>query len=106
MADIEKALVEYDGDNSKPYCDLVYKALKEMREREENKPLTLEELKEMDGEPVWCMELISSVPCQNYAILRVLEMAEHNYLALAGSIFNFEFADYGETWLAYRYKLC
>lgn len=28
MTEIEQALVHYDGDNSKPYCDLVYKALK------------------------------------------------------------------------------
>ena len=28
-------------------------ALREQQEREENEPLTLEELREMDGEPVW-----------------------------------------------------
>jgi hypothetical protein len=28
MTEIEKAIVHYDGDNSKPYCDLVYKGLK------------------------------------------------------------------------------
>jgi hypothetical protein len=32
MTDIERALIEYDGDNTKPYCDLVYKALKELRD--------------------------------------------------------------------------
>lgn len=36
MTDIEKALVCYDGDNSKPYCDLVFKALKELQKREKN----------------------------------------------------------------------
>jgi len=30
----ELALIHYDGDNSKPYCDLVYEALKEKRDRE------------------------------------------------------------------------
>ncbi len=33
--DLNRALIEYDGDNSKPYCDLVYKALKEMKQREQ-----------------------------------------------------------------------
>jgi hypothetical protein len=28
MTEIEKALAEYDGDNSKPYCDLVWRGLK------------------------------------------------------------------------------
>ena len=27
MTELEKALMYYDGDNTKPFCDLVYKAL-------------------------------------------------------------------------------
>lgn len=33
MTDIELALIEYDGDGSKPYCDVVYNALKKQQPR-------------------------------------------------------------------------
>lgn len=33
MTEIEKALMEYDGDNSKPYCDLVWAGLKELQRK-------------------------------------------------------------------------
>lgn len=38
MTELERALVEYDGDNTKPFCDLVYKALKEMQNAEKGCP--------------------------------------------------------------------
>lgn len=63
-----------------------------------NTPLTLEELREMDGEPVWV------VPLNDFDILPA------NYLVNAyeeqivvdkfGAYLDFE--DYGKTWLAYR----
>ena len=63
-----------------------------------NDPLTLEELREMDGEPVWV------VPLNDFDILPA------NYLVNAyeeqivvdkfGAYLDFE--DYGKTWLAYR----
>ena len=34
MTEIELAMMHYDGDGSKPYCDLVWEALKEKRDRE------------------------------------------------------------------------
>jgi hypothetical protein len=34
MTDLEKALVIYDGNNDMPYCDLVWQALKEKRDRD------------------------------------------------------------------------
>ena len=63
-----------------------------------NPPLTLEELREMDGEPVWV------VPLNDFDILPA------NYLVNAyeeqivvdkfGAYLDFE--DYGKTWQAYR----
>lgn len=63
-----------------------------------NTPLTLEQLREMDGEPVWV------VPLNDFDILPA------NYLVNAyeeqivvdkfGAYLDFE--DYGKTWLAYR----
>ena len=37
MTEIEIAMMHYDGDGSKPYCDLVHEALKEKRDRENGK---------------------------------------------------------------------
>lgn len=34
MTEIEMAMMHYDGDGSLPYCDLVWEALKEKRDRE------------------------------------------------------------------------
>ena len=58
MTDIELALIEYDGDGSKPYCDVVYNALKKQQladnevyeddEEETDVTLNLDEVKEIE----------------------------------------------------------
>ena len=55
MTDIEEALAIYDGNSNYPYCDLVYKALRSQLTREQNEPLTCEELRGMDV-PVWWVD--------------------------------------------------
>jgi len=37
MTELERALIEYNGDNSKPFCDLVYKALRTQQKVDEGK---------------------------------------------------------------------
>ena len=63
-----------------------------------NDPLTLEELREMDGEPVWV------VPLNDFEILPanylVNAYAEQIVVDKFGAYLDFE--DYGKTWLAYR----
>ena len=63
-----------------------------------NLPLTLEELREMDGEPVWV------VPLNDFDILPanylVNAYAEQIVVDKFGAYLDFE--DYGKTWLAYR----
>ena len=63
-----------------------------------NPPLTLEELREMDGEPVWV------VPLNDFDILPanylVNAYAEQIVVDKFGAYLDFE--DYGKTWLAYR----
>lgn len=63
-----------------------------------NDPLTLEELREMDGEPVWV------VPLNDFEILPanylVNAYAEQMVVDKFGAYLDFE--DYGKTWLAYR----
>lgn len=56
MTDIEQAMVHYDGNGDMPYCDLVWQALKEKRDRDNPRPLTLEQLKGRDGKPVWIID--------------------------------------------------
>jgi Lar family restriction alleviation protein len=64
------------------------------RPQPENPPLTLEELREMDGEPVFIID--GDEPLDRY-----WELSEN-----AADYIDSRFAeDYGKTWLAYRYKL-
>ena len=67
-----------------------------------NEPLTLEELREMDGHPVWGKSLITGKPGE-WFILRVVEMSKTWFIACAGAEQGFGDKDtYGETWVAYR----
>lgn len=84
--------------------DGMIKALREAEEvtaaQQPNDPLTLEELREMDGEPVWV------VPLNDFEILPanylVNAYAEQIVVDKFGAYLDFE--DYGKTWLAYRHK--
>ena len=70
-----------------------------------NEPLTLEELREMDGEPVWGKSLITGKPGE-WFILRVVEMSKTWFIACAGAEQGFGDKDtYGETWVAHRRPL-
>lgn len=67
-----------------------------------NEPLTLDELREMNGEPVWGKSLITDKPGE-WFILRVVEMSKTWFIACAGAEQGFGDKDtYGKTWLAYR----
>ena len=67
-----------------------------------NEPLTLEELREMDEEPVWGKSLITEKPGE-WFILRVVEMSKTWFIACAGAAQGFGDKDtYGKTWIAYR----
>ena len=65
-----------------------------------NKPLTLEQLREMDGKPVWveCLEDL------NRSGWRLIFWDRGKYLVLLHtSLYGFLLDDYGKTWLAYAY---
>ena len=67
-----------------------------------NEPMTLEQLREMDGEPVWGKSLITDKPGE-WFIVRVVEMSKAWFIACAGATQGFGDKDtYGTTWLAYR----
>ena len=63
-----------------------------------NPPLTLEDLREMDGGPVW-VESVEGKFVPLWLLVNVNEEEAHS------AYYEFcEFADYGKTWLAYRFK--
>ena len=74
-------------------CDAVDMAISALRQQEtvanHNEPLTLDELRKMDGEPVWLVN-------QNGGRWAIM-----SGVYLWNSRKN---ADYGKTWLAYRQK--
>lgn len=103
-ADGEKALQKamwVCGNTNNPVTRYTADAIAEKlcREaRDENPPLTLDELREMDGEPVWV------VPLNDFYILPanylVNAYAEQIVVDKFGAYLDFE--DYGKTWQAYR----
>lgn len=60
-------------------------------------PLTLDELRKMDGEPVW----VQSPGIPEYGRWAIVEGVGENSLFLHD---DFTCHDYGKTWLAYRQK--
>ena len=63
----------------------------------ENQPLTLDDLRQMDGEPVW----VQSPGVPEYGRWAIVEGVGENCLFLHD---DFTCHDYGKTWLAYRQK--
>ena len=93
---------EYNGN---PVCNLPAKekcphGLK--RNDGKNKPLTLDDLRQMDGEPVW-IKLFD--PDEAFWVLRNEWVDTRNPEPMI--LFHmrwYSHADYGKTWLAYRQK--
>lgn len=68
---------------------------------EDNAPLTLEELREMDGEPVWIRAGYYGV----YAdVVHVLEHKDRDRFVSFKINYHLQENGYGKTWLAYRRK--
>lgn len=62
-----------------------------------NEPLTLDDLRKMDGEPVW----VQSPGIPEYGRWAIVEGVGENSLFLHD---DFTCHDYGKTWLAFRQK--
>lgn len=65
-----------------------------------NDPLTLDELREMDGEPVWVKGIVDDME-ENWGIITVSERG----LFARTVIRSYSKCTYGYYWLAYRRKL-
>ena len=79
--------------------DMAVKALEDVPDKDvgKNEPLTLDELRKMDGEPVW----VQSPGVPEYGRWAIVEGVGENCLFLHD---DFTCHDYGKTWLAYRQK--
>lgn len=65
-----------------------------------NEPLTLDELRQMGGEPVW----IQNIEEPNKSQWRLCHWDRGKYLVLQGiSVKGYLLEEYGESWLAYAY---
>ena len=85
-------------------------ALREKAEREDPKSLTLEELRQMDGEPVWVNDLCTKAHGE-YCVISiekpmVFQDIDHYNAAYIPGVEHtwYEFGDYGREWIAYRHK--
>ena len=80
-------------------CDALDMAIAALRQQgqERNAPLTLDELRQMDGEPVW----VQSPGVPEYGRWAIVEGVGENCLFLHD---DFTCHDYGKVWLAYRQK--
>ena len=68
-----------------------------------NEPLTLEELREMDGDPVYVVPKDKPAHCGGWCGVTVWKCDRYSYVSLlrdADSGWGFE--KYGKTWIAYR----
>ena len=78
--------------------DMAISALR--AQQEPNTPLTLDELRKMDGEPVWVEFQDGSDGCWGLVHITVF-----NHVVLANGLYcTVDKPYYGKTWLAYRQK--
>ena len=82
--------------------DMAVKALEDVTDKNvgKNEPLTLNELRQMDGEPVWVEFQDGSGGCWGLVHITVL-----NHIVFANGLFCTVGKPYfGKTWLTYRQK--
>ena len=99
---VKKWSMEWDErEDGLSYYEALDLAISALRQQEcvgdVNKSLTLDELREMDGEPVW----VQSPGVPEYGRWAIVEGVGENCLFLRD---DFTCHDYGKTWLAYLQK--
>ena len=102
---VKKWSMEWDErEDGLSYYEALDMAISAIRQQEHFRevtkkvePLTLDELRKMDGEPVW----VQSPGVPEYGRWAIVEGVGENCLFLHD---DFTCHDYGKTWLAYRKK--
>ena len=100
----------YGDNNDEPIdrckeCPLCY-ADKERHKKPENMPLTLDELRQMDGEPVWIVTL-DGTDEPRWEIVVSAGKCGVDLICVLNGVETRDYADfdlYNDTWLAYRSK--
>lgn len=90
--------------------DMAIQALKEQEERENPKPLTLNELKQMEGEVVWVVVIDKEAFCDPKDTFSEWGHVRKSWVRLWDAsradiiTVSHHFEDYNKTWIAYRHK--
>lgn len=79
-------------------------ALRKQEEREKPEPLTLDELRQMDGQPVWLETGEVSIGEQICGSWEIFIRREYEFYCFTRRKKGFWAENYGKTWLAYRNK--
>lgn len=80
-------------------------ALQEKAEREDPQPLTLEELRKMDGEPVWVKPKNADGGEGEWCVVHILSDKQHFDVLIPGiECMWYESSTYIKEWTAYRHK--
>ena len=77
-------------------------ALRELGVQEKQKPLTINELRQMDGEPVWAVLTVKTVGQKaGYALIyNNCKYATQRWVNIP-----LWYSEYGEIWIAYRHRI-
>jgi hypothetical protein len=97
----QRTIINMSTDRWKE-LNIAIQALQEKQEREKNEPLTLEQLKLMDGKPVWIeADTINGRRNEYRVIVHCGSNCTEFVCSFSHTLPNNE---YGKTWLAYRHK--
>lgn len=117
MSDLQQAIAWFESraqntpmPGARKMFQIALEALLEKVERENTEPLTLEELRQMEGEPVWVKIIGASDFCwpkdawDDYGLVRKswVRMWDRSRADIFTVAHHFE--EYGKSWLAYRNK--
>lgn len=92
---------DYIDPELRKALDMAITALYALQESGKNDPLTLDELRQMDGQRVYCVSFITQ-GLNVWGTVFMREIVSH-VLALKNGELRYFLADtYGTTWLAYR----
>lgn len=92
-------------------ANMALSALRAQQEQDHNAPLTLDELRQMEGEPVWTVG-VSYTKDGTFSMWDIIESVDENGVQFGRSCENPEWWNYGRKtldgklfgWLAYRRK--
>lgn len=93
----------YDWEEMMEVRDMAISALRAQINQPPNDPLTPEELREMDGEPVWA-ELLSCTVGQKAGWALVYYSSHIGAACQRWTNWVLWYDEYGKTWTAYRHK--